>query len=248
MKKIFITLGVITFCYNLSACSPILVVGATAGAGATIATDRRSAGKIVEDQAIEMQASDYIYSHEVFGKKVHVAVTSVNGVVLLTGEVPEEEYKHIIYDKINRMRPVREVINKIQVREKLSLDDRSNDVWVTSKIKTRILAKKGLLSRTKVVTSNNNVYLMGMVNKEEANEIITIVKEIDGIENVIPLYEAYKDELPQSLTASAHKSGNDSAVTEKGKEKIIEKELEEEDAITMQPYVIQPPITLSNDE
>lgn len=247
MKKTAIILSAITLCYNLSACSPLIIIGATAGAGATIATDRRSAGKIVEDQSIEMQASDTIYGNEIFGKKVNVAVTSVNGVVLLTGEVPKEEYRQAIYDKVMRMRPVKDVINKIQVRELLSMEDRSNDAWITSRVKTRILAKKGLLSRTKVVTSNSHVYLMGIVNNEEASDVMSIVNNMDGIENVTPLYEAYNGDLTQSLTAGAHKS-EDSAPRTVQTSKTIEEKLKAEDDITMQPYVIQPAIKLTNDE
>ncbi|MDH3327009.1 MAG: BON domain-containing protein [Gammaproteobacteria bacterium] len=247
MKKIAIVLSAITLCYNLIACSPIILIGATAGAGASIVTDRRSTGKMVEDQAIEMQASDFIYASETFGKKVHVSVTSINAIVLLTGETPKEEYKQAIYDKVMRMRPVKEVINKIEVREVLSMDDRSNDAWITSKVKTRILAKKGLLSRTKVITSNNHVYLMGIVNDKEANEIIGIIKQMDGIGNVTPLYEAYKGKLSRSLAADEHKSRTNNLTTTQAS-KLEEEKLIKEDDITMKSYVIQPAIILTNDE
>ena len=244
MKKIAVILSAITLSYNLIACSPLVVVGVTAGAGATIATDRRSPGKMVEDQAIEMQASDFIYSNETFGKKVHVSVTSINSVVLLTGEVPEAAYRDAIYEKVIRMRPVKDVINKIQVREVLSTEDRSNDLWISSKIKTRILAKKGLLSRTKVITSDNHVYLMGMVNSEEAEEIIAIVEEMDGIGNVTPLYESYNGKLEQGLTAKSHRADYNPLASEEERQK----KLIEEDNITVKPYVLTPAITLSNDE
>jgi len=246
IKKITLLLSILTLTYNLSGCSPLLVVGAAAGASATIATDRRSTGKMLEDQAIELQATDFIYSNKTFGKKVRVSVTSVNNIVLLTGEVPKAEYRDTIYEKIVRMRAVRDVINKIQVRSKLSAEDRSNDLWITSKIKTRILAKKGLLSRTKVITSDEKVYLMGMVTTQEAEEIIAIIKEM-GINNIIPLYEPYNDNLSKALTAQSQSSSNPT-VSKKALEKTLEEKLREEDNITIKPYVITPPITLNNDE
>jgi len=245
MKKItFITytLLISITLISINACSPILVVGASAGAGATVVTDRRSAGKMVEDQAIEMQASDFIYSHKDMAKKVHVAVTSVNSTVLLTGEVPTQEFSNIIADKVNQMRPVKQVINKIKVRSKLPLSDRSNDTWVTSKVKTKLVSKKGLLSRTKVVTSNNHVYLMGMVNNSEAEEIIAIVKSIDGIENITPLFEPHQGQLQKSLTAANHTAKQTQA------KKTLDERLEEEDAITMKPYVLPSNIKLTHDE
>ena len=247
-KKAALIIGSFTLCCSLNACSPLIIVGATAGAGASIATDRRSTGKIVEDQAIEMQASDFIYSNKKHGKKSHVSVTSVNNIVLLTGEVPNKEFSKEIYNKVMRMRPVKDVINKLEIGEPLSLEDRSNDAWLTSKIKTRILAKKGLLSRTKVITSNGHVYLMGLVNDKEANDVISIVKEVDGISNVTPLYQAYKGDLQQNLTAEANKTKSSNTVTKKTKQEKLEERLQEEDEFTMKPYVIQPAITLTDDE
>jgi len=248
MKKIILILSVITLSYNLSACSPIIIVGAAAGASATIATDRRTAGKIVEDQAIEIQASDFIYSHEVFGKKVHVDVTSINNIVLLTGETPKAEYRQTIYDKVMSMRPVKKVINKIQIRKVLSAKERSNDLWITSKIKTRILARKGLLSRTKVITADSQVYLMGLVNDQEAKEVLAIINDLSGYKSVIPLYEAYKGSLPKKLSAGEYKSPERIEAEQKKVEETREKTLKEEDEITMKPYVIQPPIALENDK
>ncbi len=244
IKRASIIICAIAFAYNLSACTPLIVIGAAASANATIATDRRSAGKMVEDQAIEIQASDFIYSHKIFGKKVRVAVTSINGVVLLSGEVPNAEYRDIIYNKVTRMRPVKDVINKIQVRSLLSLEDRSNDVWITSKVKTHILAKKGLLSRTKVVTSDSKVYLMGMVNNAEADEIIAIVENMAGIKDVVPLYESYNGKLSKDRSAKSHQMPYNvlTAQQERDKAHIAE------DEITIKPYVITPPITLNNDE
>lgn len=237
-------LSTVAINYSLSGCTPVVVVGAAAGVGITVAVDRRSTANIIEDQAIEVQASDFIYSNDKFGKKVHVDVTSMNGIVLLTGEVPKEEYRQAIYDKVVRMRPVKEVINKIEVRDPLPMSEKTNDTWITSKVKSTLIANKGIPTRTKVVTANNRVYLMGIVSSKEAEQILSIVKNIDGVENVTPLFEGYKTKLKPSLAAQSHKPEKVKQV----KEKTLEEELEEEDMITTKPYVLQPPIILKNDE
>ena len=168
----------------------------------------------------------------------------MNDIVLLTGEVPKEEYRQAIYDKVMRMRPVKEVINEIEVREPLPMTDRANDAWITSKIKSTLITTKGVPSRIKVVTANDHVYLMGIVTNAEAEKILSIIKNMDGIENVTPLFEGYKSKLKPSFAAQSHKPEK----IKKVKEKTLEEELEEEDMITTKPYVLQPPIILKNDE
>ena len=226
----------------LTACSPLIVAGTVAGAGATVATDRRSPDKLIEDQAIEIQSIDFLYSHKEFGKKVHISVTSFNGTVLLVGETLSEKSKQTIFNKISRMRGVKKVIDAIEVRKLASAADRSHDTWITSKVKSYIIAQKGLLTRTKVITSNSNVYLMGIVSNKEAKQILNIVKKVDGIDSVIPLFESNNGSLDENLTATANIRPSNQPQT------MSQEAIEEEDNITIQPYVLQPAIRMNTDE
>ena len=72
----------------LAGCAPLVVVGATVGAGTLVATDRRSAGAQVDDEAIELKVAKAVGDRWAASTGVHVNVTSYNGIVLLTGEVP----------------------------------------------------------------------------------------------------------------------------------------------------------------
>lgn len=242
MKTLLISSLIILSCQILSACSPLIVAGTVAGAGATVAADRRSPDKLVEDQAIEIQATDYIYSHEDFGKQVHISVTSFNGTVLLVGETLNKDSKKVIVDKVSRMRGVKKVIDIIEVKSLASSADRSNDVWVTSKVKSNLIAKKGLLTRSKVVTSGSNVYLMGIVSNDEAKQIIQIVNSVGGVDKVVPLFESRDGSLEKTLSAEAH-------IKQMEEPKLEAKpQTADEDTFTVQPYVLQPAIRMSTDE
>jgi len=230
----------------LTGCSPLIIAGTVAGAGATVAADRRSADKLVEDQAIEIQATDYLYSHEDFGKEIHISVTSFNGTVLLAGETLNEKSKQTIVNKINRMRGVKKVIDAIAVKKLASTADRSQDVWITSKVKSHLIAQKGLLTRSKVVTSASNVYLMGIVSNAEAKQIVSIVKGVNGVETVTPLFESRDGSLEENLSATAHiKPMQKSPINTEVK---AEDKIEAEDDITVQPYVLQPAIRINTNE
>lgn len=238
---IFLSIAIITSQFMIG-CSPLIVAGGVAGAGATVAADRRSPDKLIEDQAIEIQATDYLYSHEEFGKEVHISVTSFNGTVLLAGETLSKKSKQTIINKINRMRGVKKVIDAIEVKKLASASDRSNDVWITSKVKSHLIAQKGLLTRSKVVTSASNVYLMGIVSNSEAKQILDIVKGVNGVETVTPLFESRDGTLEANLSATAHIKPMEKPQQE------TRQMIEDEDDITVQPYILQPAIRINTDE
>jgi osmotically-inducible protein OsmY len=70
----------------LSACAPVIVAGAVAGA-TLIATDRRSTGAQLDDETIETKIATTLASR--YGDRAHINVTSFNGIVLLTGEATD---------------------------------------------------------------------------------------------------------------------------------------------------------------
>lgn len=224
------------------ACAPVLVVGTVAGAGAKVVSDRRAPEKIIEDNAIEIQATDYIYSNEEYGKKVHVEVTSLNGTVLLSGESPAESYKNDIVQHVGKLKAVDKVIDNIQIKEPISFADSSNDFWISSKVRSNLIAHKGLLTRTKVITADGTVYLMGLVSNDEAKEIINIVNQVEDIKEVVPLFESLDGTLDPSLKVTSRISQR----KQEEKQKIVEQKLQEEDEIIVQPYVLQPPIRIDN--
>ena len=88
MKPLFLKLNILLICFMLTqlqgCAAPLLVAGAAGGA--TVANDNRNTRSMVDDQVIETKAKDKIYAEEEIAKKIHINITSYNGVVLLTGE------------------------------------------------------------------------------------------------------------------------------------------------------------------
>ena len=78
---------ILTITTQLSGC--VTAVAGGAAAGGAVALDRRTAGIYVEDENIEIKASQQI--RKALNEEAHVNVTSYNLNVLLTGEVPNEE-------------------------------------------------------------------------------------------------------------------------------------------------------------
>ena len=178
---------VTTLATLLAGCAPILVAGAVGGA-ALVATDRRSTGAQVDDEAIELKISNNVGTG--FGDRVHVNVTSFNGIVLLTGEVPTPDLVASI-EQIARTTPkVRRIVDELAVIPVTDLNSRTNDTYITSKVKARFVeANKFAPNHVKVVTERQIVYLMGLVTHAEADTAAQIAATTSGVTRVVKLFE-----------------------------------------------------------
>jgi osmotically-inducible protein OsmY len=175
----------------LSACAPLVVGGAVVG-GALMVVDRRTSGAQVEDQAIELKAATRL--REAVGDRGHISVTSYNRAVLLTGEAATEEDRKAAEQAVARTENVRSVLNELQVMGSSSLTSRSNDTFVTGKVKAALVDAKDVQATIfKVVTERGVVYLMGRVTEREAARAAEVARAVPGVLKVVRVFEILSD-------------------------------------------------------
>ena len=185
-KRVAIVLVCAAMLPQLQGCFPMVAAGA--GAAALSAIDRRTTGTQVEDEGIELRASNRI--GERYGDKVHVNVTSFNRGVLLTGEAPDETTRVAIEKIVLGVPNVRGVTNDVAVAGNTSLTARSNDSFLTSKVKARFVdANRFNAVHVKVVTENSAVYLLGLVTQQEADAAVEIARTTGGVRKVVKVFE-----------------------------------------------------------
>jgi len=166
------------------------VIGAGVAAGAAAAHDRRTTGTIVDDGLIELKARDAISGDEALRDEAHINVTSFNNIVLLSGETPTAEMRERAGRLVGALDKVREVHNELRLAAPSAMLTRSSDSWITSKVKTRLLADADAPgSRVKVVTENGVVYLMGLVSRAEADTATDVARRVSGVQRVVRLFE-----------------------------------------------------------
>ena len=192
MKLHPLSLNLLLTCFlliQLQGCAaPILVAGAAGGA--TVANDKRSTRSMVDDQVIETKTKDKIYADEEIAKKIHINVTSYNGVVLLTGETLSRSLRTRAINVARHTDKVRRVHNEIRIADLTSFGSRTNDSWITSKVKTQMFATKNFKSsQIKVVTEAGTVYIMGLVTKAAGNRAAEIARNVSGVKRVVKLFE-----------------------------------------------------------
>lgn len=171
---------------QLSACVPVVVGGAAAGGA--MAADRRTSGTYIDDQAIELKASKAIADS--IKEKVHANVTSYNRQVLITGEVSDEANKKKAESVVRPIENVTSIKNYLEIAANSSIGSRTNDTYITSKVKANFLKEnKFAANYVKVVTENGTVYLLGLVTHKEADDAVEITRSIGGVKAVVKVFE-----------------------------------------------------------
>ncbi|MHB8534415.1 MAG: BON domain-containing protein [Sulfuricaulis sp.] len=171
----------------MQACAPLLVAGGATAAVA--ASERRTLGSFVDDESIEIQARKTITDSDL-GDDVHVDITSMNGIVLLSGEATTAEQRDRVVALVRPIPGIRRIVNEIRVAEPSAFASRTNDSWITGKVRAQMLGIKNLQSRqVKVVTENSVVYLMGLVTKQEGDLAAEAARSVGGVQRVVKLFE-----------------------------------------------------------
>ena len=125
---------------SLSACVPLMVTGVVGGL--LLATDRRSSGAQLDDEAIEMRGSSRIST--ALQNRGSVSVTSYNRSVLLTGETATEADKQAAEQAVRAIENVRGVVNELAVMGASSMTARSNDLLLTTRVKGAFVEAKDI--------------------------------------------------------------------------------------------------------
>ena len=109
--------------------------------------------------------------------KANINISSFNGDLLITGQVPRQELVRLATVQANTLRNVREVFNYLQVMGETSFLSKANDRFITNRIKSRLqdsnLFKMGKIH---IVTEYGVVYLMGTLKREELESYISTHK------------------------------------------------------------------------
>ena len=152
-------------------------------------TGKRTMGSMVDDHIIETKAAVNIDKASPELARSHIVIVSYNGIVLLAGQVKTEDLRQLAAETVAKIAKVRLVHNEITVAGNTSLMVRSNDSWITTKIKSRLLVDDKASGSIKVVTENSVVYLMGVVTRAEADQATEIARTTSGVQKVVRLFE-----------------------------------------------------------
>jgi osmotically-inducible protein OsmY len=184
-KKLVVTLSAILLLQGCVAAAVVTIVG-----GASVATDERSVGTQMDDQKIEFEAYAKLSKQKALDDNTNLQVISVNGSVLVIGQAPNTYLRDLAIKSINEVDLIVQLHNQIRISNTTSITTKSNDVWLTSKVKTALFGSDKLdATNIKVVTENGEVFLMGLVTEAQADEAVNIARNVGGVNRVFKIFE-----------------------------------------------------------
>lgn len=200
-KLLLATAALLSALPLLQGCIPAVIVGGAA-AGVMSAHDRRSTGTQTDDETTEWKAARLIPKR--YEAQSHVNFTSFNHRLLITGEVPDEEARTLIGEQAGKLDGVTAVFNELAIAPASSLTNRSNDSFITSKLKARLVDSNQLSAHhVKVVTEARASYLMGIVNEREAKVAVAVARTTDGVRKVVNVMEVVSDAETRRIDSTA---------------------------------------------
>ena len=173
---------------TLGGCGSIM---SSAGAGPIAENPgERTLGQQMTDESIETKAKVNITAASEGYGAAHLSVISYHGFVLLVGQVPSDELKSLATDVVRKIADVRRIYNELEIGEATGAGTRTKDTWITTQVKSKLLASSDTPGRrVKVVTENSVVYLMGLLTEAEADRVALKAAEVSGAERVVQLFE-----------------------------------------------------------
>src|ERR1700733_1030173 len=137
MKK-YVYIGLLAATLSLQGCV-IVAVGAAGATTAAVVNDSRSFQTITDDKNIEFTAATRISQNATLSSNSHVVVVSFNHAVLLAGQVPSQTIRQQVESLVQALPKVARVYNELEIAPPTSPTIRSNDAWITTKVKTKML-------------------------------------------------------------------------------------------------------------
>lgn len=190
--KALTPLAVLISALLLQGCVGAVVVGSAAVATKT-ASDPRTVGTQVDDGTLELRTNSALGKDDQLKKEARINVMAYQGKVLLTGQSPNASLSARAKQIALGVDGATEVYNEIRTMQPIGLGTASMDTWITTKVRSQLLASDEVKSsNVKVTTDNGEVFLMGLVSDKEAKAAARIASQVSGVKHVTTAFTFLK--------------------------------------------------------
>jgi len=153
----------------------------------------RTVGSVIDDELTELKLQREIDTNPYLRENTHLDIVSYNGMLLIAGQATNKKVKDEISSLASKLPRIRKVFNQLTIMpkgQKITRATSPKDLWITTKIKAKLLAEEKISPRSvKVVTEDGNVYLLGLVDIKVADKATKIASHVSGVSKVVKLFE-----------------------------------------------------------
>lgn len=159
--------------------------------GVSLVYDRHNVYKKIDDYTLLMSAHHVLFDDKLLRQDgCYLDLAVFNGDILLAGHLPSHKLRSLAEHRIENLSGYREFFRQIAIQDQSGHD--MDDAWITTKIRTRIIADSAIdPNQFKVITVDGIVYIMGDVRPKQALRVIAIAREIKGVVRVVKLLRYY---------------------------------------------------------
>ena len=186
MKNTSIVVVLLISLFNVFGCSPANILATGGATGMVVAEGDRSFGTVVDDATIKINiAAKFINSDD--NLFVDISTSVLEGRVLLTGLVDNQEIRIEAVRKVWEVEGVNEVVNEIQIGNRESIKEYAQDVWITTQVRGLAAKEIGLRSISyNFETIKGKVYIVGISSRpEQLEKIIEVAKTVKGVGEIV---------------------------------------------------------------
>lgn len=156
------------------------------------------ASAIYNHNSLQHKATDYyiafrtqhaLNNDKTISQQSNISVTSFNRLVLLTGQAETITIRQRAGQVASQTPNVIRIYNAISIGSPLSAATIAEDTWITTKVKSKLIASNHIdPNKIKVVTENHIVYLMGIVPQDQADIAVTLARNTSGVTHVVKIF------------------------------------------------------------
>tara|TARA_B100000242_G_scaffold273254_1_gene226766 strand:+ start:29 stop:634 length:606 start_codon:yes stop_codon:yes gene_type:complete len=167
-------------------CSPASVLATGGGSAMVVAEGERSLGTVVDDATIKVNiAAKFLNAgNNLF---VNVNTSVLEGRILLTGLVDNQEIRIDAVRLVWEVEGVKEIINEIEIGNRSTLKDYASDLWINTQARGVAAKVVGIKAITfNFETIQGKIYIAGMSNRADLlEEMILALKNIKGVNEIV---------------------------------------------------------------
>jgi osmotically-inducible protein OsmY len=175
---------------SMSGCIGAGVIGAAAVVTTQATTDPRTVGHQLDDHTLKVRILTALRQDQVVQKNTRYQLHLHTGVVLLTGQAPTPSLQQQIEQIVASVPGILAIHNEIRPLPVITAQVAAHDVWLTTKIRSQLLANKKIkFNHVKLAVENREVFLYGSVTHVEAETAVEIARQTQGVNKVIKLFQ-----------------------------------------------------------
>tara|TARA_B100000674_G_C37468030_1_gene745689 strand:- start:19 stop:624 length:606 start_codon:yes stop_codon:yes gene_type:complete len=185
LKALIIT-GMFVIISLNQGCSPTGILATGGSSAMVVAEGERTVGTVIDDATIKVNiAANFLNAgNNLF---VNINTSVLEGRVLLTGLVQNQEIRIDAVRLVWEVEGVQEIINEIEIGNRSTLKDYASDLWINTQARGVAAKTVGIKAITfNFETIQGKIYVAGITTRPDLlDEMVLALKNIKGVNEIV---------------------------------------------------------------